>query len=227
MSHYKFSQELLDFISMLERHNDRDWFNAHKEEYKRYEILTKGIFGYISEQLNQNDVIESFKVFRIYRDIRFSKNKLPYKTHISGSFQRKKPELRGGYYIHIQPNNKSFIGTGFWNPNKMDLLRLRREFELDDQELRTIINNPKFKAVWGPLQGDELKTAPRNFNKEHQAIDLIRKKQYIFTKQFTDKEVLDPNFAETVVVAFHDIKPFFDYMTDVLTTNINGESLLK
>jgi uncharacterized protein (TIGR02453 family) len=227
MSHYKFSKELLSFIASLEQNNDRDWFNAHKVEYKTYEALTKTVFGYISEELNQNDIIDSFKVFRIYRDVRFSKNKLPYKTHISGSFQRKKPELRGGYYVHIQPNNKSFIGTGFWNPNKTDLLRVRREFEQDDEELRTIINHPTFKSVWGALEGDALKTAPRDFNKNHKAIDLIRKKQYIFTKHFTDNEVLDASFADTVVSAFHEIRPFFDYMTDVLTTNVNGESILK
>ena len=226
MSHLMFSKELLQFMVTLAKNNNRDWFHEHKSDYKIHEASAKIIFSYISDQLNQHDVIDSFKLFRLYRDVRFSKNKLPYKTHISGSFKRKKPELRGGYYLHIEPHNKSFIATGFWNPDKTDLLRVRREFEQDDQELRGIINDIKFQSVWGTLQGDELKTAPRDFDKNHQAIDLIRKKQYIFTKHFTDKEVVDLNFADAVVRSFQVIRPFFDYMTDVLTTNENGESII-
>ncbi len=222
-----FSKELFHFLSALAENNNRDWFQKHKAEYKAYETSAKTVFSYISDQLNQTDVIDSFKLFRIYRDVRFSKNKLPYKTHVSGSFKRKKPELRGGYYLHIQPHNKSFIGAGFWNPNKRDLLRVRREFEQDEDEFRDIINNPSFKSVWGELQGDELKTAPRDFNKTHSAIDLIRKKQYIFTKQFTDTEVLSSNFADKIASSFQKIRPFFDYMTDVLTTNENGECILR
>ncbi|MBT8303037.1 MAG: DUF2461 domain-containing protein, partial [Bacteroidia bacterium] len=157
----------------------------------------------------------------------FSKNKLPYKTHFGGSFRRKKPELRGGYYLHIQPNNESFIATGFWEPNKEDLFRIRKEFEQDDDEIREVINDKAFKKVWGELVGDEVKTAPKGFNKEHKAIDLIRKKQFIFTKKFTDKEVLSPNFIKDVDNAFKAIRPYFDYMSDVLTTDLNGVSLLK
>ena len=226
MSSPKFSKDVLGFIKRLEKNNNRDWFNEHKSEYKSYETLAKAIFKYISDNLNKHDQIDSYKVFRIYRDVRFSKNKLPYKTHISGSFHRKKPELRGGYYLHIQPDNNSFIGVGFWDPNKEDLLRIRREIEQDDQEIRDIINDTSFKSVWGELEGDELKTAPRDFDKEHSAIDLIKKKQYIFTKRFTDKEVLELNFADDVVSSFQAIRPFFDYMSDVLTTNVNGESII-
>jgi len=165
-------------------------------------------------------------LFRIYRDVRFSKNKLPYKTHFGGSFSRKKPELRGGYYLHIQPNNESFIATGFWEPNKEDLLRIRREFEQDDDEIRAIITDKSFKSVWGEFVGDELKTAPRDFDKTHPAIDLIRKKQFIFTKKYTDKDVLSDDFLEDVNTSFKAIRPFFDYMSDVLTTNLNGESII-
>ena len=151
---------------------------------------------------------------------------MPYKTHFGGSFSRKKPELRGGYYVHIQPNNESFIATGFWDPNKDDLLRIRREFEQDDEEIRGILSNKKFKAIWGDFVGDELKTAPRDFDKEHRAIDLIRKKQFIFIKKYTDKEVISEQFIEDIDASFKAIKPFFDYMSDVLTTNLNGESII-
>ena len=222
----KFSKEILDFFKKLEKNNDRDWFNEHKPEFKKLEANTKQAYKQISENLNKHDVVDGFKLFRIYRDVRFSKNKLPYKTHFGGSFSRKKPELRGGYYVHIQPNNESFIATGFWDPNKDDLLRIRREFEQDDEEIRGILSNKKFKAIWGDFVGDELKTAPRDFDKEHRAIDLIRKKQFIFIKKYTDKEVISEQFIEDIDASFKAIKPFFDYMSDVLTTNLNGESII-
>ena len=176
--------------------------------------------------MNAHDKIEKIKIFRIYRDVRFSKNKLPYKTHFGGSFARHKPELRGGYYLHIQPNNESFIATGFWDPNKEDLLRIRKEFEMDDSEIRAILNNKTFKATWGGFVGDELKTAPRDFDKQHPAIDLIKRKQFIFTKKYSDKEVLSEDFLNEVNTSYKIIRPYFDYMSDVLTTNLNGESLL-
>ena len=222
----KFSKEILDFFKKLEKNNDRDWFNTHKKEFKSNEAKAKEAYKFVYEALNKHDVVDSFKLFRIYRDVRFSKNKLPYKTHFGGSFHRKKPELRGGYYVHIQPNNESFIATGFWEPNKDDLLRIRREFEQDDSEIREIINNKKFKTIWGDFVGDELKTAPRDFDKDHPAIDLIRKKQYIFTKKYSDKEVVSDGFIEDIDASFKAIRPFFDYMSDVLTTNLNGESII-
>src|SRR5690606_38334665 len=161
-----------------------------------------------------------------YRDVRFSKNKAPYKIHFSGSYQRRKPELRGGYYLHLQPKNESFIAVGFWEPSKEDLLRIRKEFELDDQEIRKITSDKKFKAIWNDFVGDELKTAPKGFDKDHSAIDLIKKKQFIFTKKYTDKEVIADDFINDVNASFKAIRPYFDYMSEVLTTNLNGESTI-
>ncbi|GGI57502.1 DUF2461 domain-containing protein [Winogradskyella haliclonae] len=220
------SKDTFTFLKKLEKNNNRDWFNAHKPEFKRIESQVKASYNYLGELMNTHDQIDKVKIFRIYRDVRFSKNKLPYKTHFGGSFHRKKPELRGGYYLHIQPNNESFIALGFWEPNKEDLLRIRKEFEMDDQEIRSILNDKSFNSIWGGFVGDELKTAPKGFDKTHPAIDLIRRKQYIFTKKYSDKEVMSPNFIKDVDMAFNSAKPFVDYMSDVLTTNLNGESLL-
>lgn len=219
-------REAFDFFKRLEKNNNRDWFNEHKKEFKEIEAEVKQVYNQLFETLNTHDEIDKMKLFRIYRDVRFSKNKLPYKTHFGGSFHRTKPRLRGGYYVHIQPNNESFIATGFWEPAKEDLMRIRKEFEMDDEEIRDIINNKAFKSVWGEFVGDELKTAPRGFDKEHKAIDLIRKKQFIFTKKFTDKEVTSQDFIPNVNTAFKAIRPYFDYMSDVLTTDLNGESLI-
>ena len=220
-------KDVFTFLKKLEKNNNRDWFNEHKKEFKTIEANVKEFYNNVQQKLNAHDDIDKLKVFRIYRDVRFSKNKLPYKTHFGGSFHRTKPNLRGGYYLHLQPNNESFIATGFWEPNKDDLLRMRKEFEMDDEEIRSIISNKAFKKVWGEFVGDEVKTAPKGFNKEHPAIDLIRKKQYIFTKKLTDQEVLDAGFLVVVDKAFKSIRPYFDYMSDVLTTNLNGESIIK
>ncbi len=219
-------RETFDFFKRLEKNNNREWFNENKKEFKEIEAEVKQVYNQLFNMLTAQDEIDKMKMFRIYRDVRFSKNKLPYKTHFGGSFSRVKPNLRGGYYLHIQPNNESFIATGFWEPNKEDLLRIRKEFEQDDSEIREIINNKKFKSVWGELVGDEVKTAPRNFDKEHKAIDLIKKKQFIFTKKYTDKEVISPGFLKDVEKAFIAIRPYFNYMSDVLTTDLNGVSLI-
>ncbi len=218
----------LDFFKQLEKNNNRDWFNERKKEFKTVEAEVKQVYNSIFEALNGHDDIDKVKMFRIYRDVRFSKNKSPYKTHFGGSFHRTKPKLRGGYYLHIQPNNESFLATGFWEPAKEDLLRIRKEFEMDDSEIRAILANKDFNSVWGDtFKGDEVKTAPKGFNKEHKAIDLIKKKQFIFTKKYTDKEVLSNNFLDEVNSSFKAIRPFFDYMSDVLTTDLNGVSLIE
>ncbi|WP_338733958.1 DUF2461 domain-containing protein [Mangrovimonas cancribranchiae] len=219
-------KEALTFFKRLENNNNREWFNEHKKEFKAIEKDVKQIYNNLLGLLNKHDAVDKLKMFRIYRDVRFSKNKLPYKTHFGGSFHRNKPELRGGYYLHIAPNNQSFIATGFWQPNKEDLLRIRKEFEIDDDEIRNIITQESFKSVWGTIVGDEVKTAPRGFDKKHPAIDLIKKKQYIFTKTYTDAQVTSKDFIDDVDKNFKAIRPFFDYMSDVLTTNLNGESII-
>lgn len=222
----KISNETLVFFKKLEKNNNREWFNENKPEFKAIEKDIKLFYNKVLEDLKKHDDIDKLKMFRIYRDVRFSKNKLPYKTHFGGSFHRTKPRLRGGYYLHIQPNNESFIATGFWEPASADLIRIRKEFEMDDEEIRNIINDKKFKTIWGSFVGDEVQTAPRGFNKEHKAIDLIKKKQYIFIKKFTDTEVLDTHFINEIDNAFKAIRPYFNYMSDVLTTDLNGVSLI-
>lgn len=220
------SKKALDFLKKLEKNNNRDWFNEHKTEFKSIEKDIKEVYNSVFEALKKHDDVDKLKMFRIYRDVRFSKNKDPYKTHFGGSFHRSKPKLRGGYYLHIQPNNESFIATGFWEPVPADLLRIRKEFEMDTSEIREILNNKKFKSVWGGFVGDEVKTAPKGFSKDHKNIDLIKKKQYIFVKKYTDTQVIDPSFIDDVDISFKAIRPYFDYMSDVLTTDLNGTSII-
>lgn len=214
----------LDFLSELKLNNNREWFTDNKKRFEKHNNEAKMFFNEIAELLGKQDSIDQVQIFRIYRDVRFSKDKAPYKNHFSVHFSRSKPMLRGGYYLHIEPGG-SFVGGGFWDPNSEDLNRIRKEFEMDDEEIRSITADSNFTKYFGALKGDELKTAPKGFDKAHPAIDLIRKKQYLVTRPFSDKEVLSPNFKQEVLDTFHAMRPFFDYMSEVLGTNLNGESL--
>jgi len=222
----KLTKATLQFLKQLSIHNNKEWFAANKATYVQQHEQVKQFLQAVREQLEQTDNIEKHKLMRIYRDVRFSKNKTPYNPRFAGSFTRATAQLRGGYFIHIAPNN-SFVGGGFYGPNPADLMRIRKEFEADDTEIREIITHPTFIKTFGTLRGDEVKTAPRGFDKNHSAIDLIRKKQFYVMRNFTDAEVTSPQFIKEVMLTFTAIRPFFDYMSDVLTTNLNGESILK
>ncbi len=216
----------LQYLKKLQENNNRDWFSKHKPDFIEAQNNVKDLYNTIRENLDKHDEIEKFKLFRIYRDVRFSKDKTPYKAHFSGSFSRLGKHLRGGYYLRIRPR-ESFLAGGFWEPNKEDLYRIRKEIEVDATEMRDILNAKEFvKHFGGTLQGAELKTAPRGFDKEHPDIDLLRKKGYVAIREFSDKEVTSNNFIEEVNNSYKALRPFFDYMSDVLTTNLNGESIL-
>jgi len=222
----QFQKSSLQYLKDLKKNNHRDWFAATKPRFKEAQDNAKAMYAAIRENLERHDEIDQFKLYRIYRDVRFSKDKTPYQPHFAGSFSRKGKQLRGGYYLRIRPG-ESFLAGGFWEPNKEDLYRIRKEIELDDTEFREILADKNFKKHFGSkFEGQELKTAPRGFDKEHKAIDLIRKKGFIAVRNFTDKEVLAPNFLEEVDASYRALRPFFDLMSDVLTTNLNGESIL-
>lgn len=223
MNHIK--KETLQFLEKLKANNNRDWFTENKIVFTEHQDSVKSFFNEVAKNLNKTDNIEGHKVYRIYRDVRFSKDKTPYKGRFAGAFTRATSALRGGYYLNIEPGN-SIAGGGFYSPNPEDLLRIRKEFELDDFEIREILNKKGFKKMFGSIIGHEVKTAPRGFAKDHKALDLIRKKQFILIREFTDEEVLQPNFIKEVEKTYKTIRPFFDFMSDVLTTNLNGESVL-
>ncbi|KGO90016.1 DUF2461 domain-containing protein [Flavobacterium suncheonense] len=218
------SKATLEFLTKLRNNNNREWFADNKTEFQQLEKEFKSFTMEIVTDLSKTDSIDKIQMFRIYRDVRFSKDKSPYKTNFGVALGRTKPMLRGGYYLHIEPGG-SFVGGGFWEPNAEDLNRIRKEFEMDDSEIRAIISDENFVKTFGKLEGEELKTAPKGFDKEHPAIDLIRKKQYLISRKFTDKEVTDKNFKAEVVNTFLAMRPFFDYMSEVLGTNLNGESI--
>lgn len=218
------SKSTLEFLTQLKENNNREWFTENKKRFDSEQKTTKTFFTQILTDLEKIDSIEKMQMHRIYRDIRFSKDKTPYKNHFSVSFDRTKPLLRGGMYLHIE-NNASFVGGGFWEPNNEDLFRIRKEIELDASDLKEIITDKTFVSYFGTLEGEELKTAPKGFDKTHPDIELIRKKQFVIRRKFSNKEVLSPNFQEEVLATFKAMRPFFDYMSDVLSTDLNGESI--
>ncbi len=226
MLHPIITKGTLQFLSDLEKNNTREWFEEHKLQFKGHEKEFKNFLTDLKEHLSVHDEVEKMKLFRIYRDVRFSNDKTPYKSHMAGSFSRAGAKLRGGYYVHLKPGG-SFIAAGFWEPNKDDLLRIRKELELDASDFRKIVNNVSFKKIWGDLVGDEVKTAPKGFDRQHPDIDLIKRKQFIFVRNFLDQEILSNDFVKTIDDSFKAIRPYFDLMSLILTTDLNGESLLN
>ena len=219
------SNSIFSFFKKLKLNNNREWFLENKSVFKSHESQVK-IFGEeLKNRLNKFDNIDRFKVFRIYRDIRFSKDKTPFKTHFGLTWHRIKPKYRGGYYLHLCPGN-NFLACGFWDPNPNDLKRIRQELIFDAQDFKELINTTSFQSNWGELKGSELKTAPRGVDKNHPDIKLIRKKQFIFSINYSNKEVCEKNFIDRLEESIKKVRPFVDYMSELLTTDENGESLL-
>jgi uncharacterized protein (TIGR02453 family) len=215
----------LDFFAQLQEHNHRPWFEANKARYLQAKREIEALMQQVQRNLEQTDEIEYAKLFRIYRDVRFSKNKLPYKGYLGGYFRRFGADRRGSYAFDIETGN-SRAGGGFFGPNAADLLRIRREFEADATMIENIVQDANFVQHFGHLQGDGVKTAPRGFDKKHPNIQWIRKKQFYAYETFPDSEVIRPDFADQMTETFLAIRPFFDYMSDVLTTDMNGVSIL-
>ena len=222
----QFNSSSLTYLKKLKKNNNRDWFSENKPTFIEAQNNAKKLYAEIRNNLEEHDDIEKFKLFRIYRDVRFSKDKTPYKPHFAGSFSRLGKNLRGGYYLRIRPG-ESFLAGGFWEPNKEDLLRIRKEIEVDATEFREILEDKNFQHYFGnTFKGDELKTAPRGFDKEHPDVDLLRKKGFIAVRNFTDEEVLSSNFISEVDKSYKALRPFFNLFSEILTTNLNGEYII-
>jgi len=214
------------FLNKLKKNNHRDWMQENKKEYLANEKLLKEFYASIKNILNSTDEISKLKVFRINRDVRFSKDKTPYNVHRSASFSRAGAQRRGSYYLRLEPG-KSAMAGGFFSPESPDLLRIRREFEMDSSEIRELLNQKDFKNAFGGFNQEyKVKTAPRDFNKEDPNIDLIKLKSYFVVHNFTDEEVFSKDFEKKLMYHFLLLRPYFNYMSDVLTTDLNGVSLL-
>ena len=214
-----------DFMRELKSNNAREWFVQNKEAYQTELGFVEAFADALLNNISTHDVIETptgkKSLHRIYRDTRFSKDKTPFKTNWSGGFRRATKYRRGGYYYHFEPGN-SFVLGGFWGPNPLDLKRIRDDIAFDAKPLRDILSSAAFIDTFGKLQGEQLKTSPKGYDPTHEAIDLLRYKQFLIIRRFSDEEVLSYNFFRLACKAFRNMRPFFDYMSEVLTADVNG-----
>ncbi len=214
------------FLRKLQKNNNRDWFKENKDAYTKELEFIKAFKDSYTAEMEKTDEIEFGKLYRIYRDTRFSKNKTPYKNHFSGYLRRASKSRRGSYYFHIEQSGNTIVAGGFFSQNPADLKHIRNQISPDATPLRKVLKNATFKKYFGTLQGNKVKTSPKGFDKNDPAIDLLRYKQFYVFRSFSDKEVNSPDFLKEVVKTSKAFRSFFDYMSDILTTNLNGESLL-
>lgn len=213
------------FLQLLKKNNNRDWFNKNKDRFLVEQRSIETFLDALLTALHTHDLIETpsgkKSMHRIYRDTRFSNDKTPYKNNWSGNFKRATKIRRGGYYFHIEPGN-SFIAGGFWAPSTPDLKRIRDDIAFDAAPLRKILKSKTFVSTFGTLKGEQLKVMPRGFTSDHEAIDLLRYKQFLIIRKFTDEEVLSGIFLQEANQTFKNMRPFFDYMSEVLSADTNG-----
>ena len=226
MAIHTIEKATLLFLKNLSVNNNRDWFLAHKPEYEKAKLNTELFIDGLIAKMSKHDHLENVSgkksLYRIYSDVRFSKDKSPYNPRFAGYLKRSKPLLRGGYYFWIRPGN-TCAGCGFIYPNPDDLKRIRQDIEVNYEDWNRLLKLKGIKSHFGSMIGHQVKTSPRGFDSDHPAIDLLRYKQYWFEAYFTDKEVTSPDFLNTMSNTFKAIRPFFDYMSEVLTTDLNGE----
>ncbi len=213
-----------NYLKKIRANNNREWFHANKDQFTPANDNMKQFLANVEAELNKFDDIEKTKLFRIYRDVRFSKDKTPYTSHFSMSLGREGVHRRGGYYLKLTPGG-SMVGGGFYNPEPKDLKLIRSQIASDDKPLRKILKSKSFISNFGELMGNQVKTAPRGYDKDHPSIDLLRFKSMFVFKSFSDKEAMDPNFMKEVIKTYKAIQPFFNYMTEILTHDLDGVPL--
>ena len=222
-------KESFDFLKKIAKNNERDWFAANKHLYTGAHENIIDFAGTLLAEMNKHDQIETASgkqsLYRIYKDVRFSKEKVPYNDYWSGSFRRATKKLRGGYYFHLQPGG-SFVAGGFWGPNATDMQRIRQDIDTNPKDWQKIFSDKKLSGTFGGVTGSQLATAPRGYTIDHPAIEQLRYKQFILKHSFTDEEVLRPDFAKNASDTFKKMRPFLNFMSEVLTTDANGISLI-
>ncbi len=206
------------FLKELAKHNDRDWFALNKT---RYDEARLEVIGFVGEILKKSSAFEpALKelkpekcVMRIYRDVRFSKNKDPYKRNFGIAFSPHAKGVEGpGYYLHIQPG-ASFFGAGYWLPQAPHLKMIRQEIDYHADEFRSILQQKSFKKLFGDLsQEDKLKTAPKDYPKDHPEIEWLKLKSFIAASSFSDEKLCSPKATDQVVQAVKAVKPLIDFL---------------
>lgn len=215
---------ILKFLKDLAKNNDRAWFEKNKPKYLEAKDQFDQFIAKLVRDLSEFDEsianLDPKKItFRIYRDVRFSKNKLPYKSNMSaGISPRGKMVDEPGVYLHIQPNNKSFLAAGLWMPQPEPLAKIRQEIDYSSERLKKILQDKKFKKMYGEFDRDqELKNAPKGYEKDHPLVDLLRLKSFVVSHNFTDEEVKSKAFMKTVIDTYKTAKPLNDFLKEAIS----------
>ena len=220
----RFTQETLTFLRQLARHNDRDWFREHRDDYERH---VRGPMIALVEQLATDlpaiapDLVANRKtsVYRIYRDTRFSANKAPFKTHVAAIFpHRALPKHEGaGLYVHVAAD-QVFVGGGLYRPQPRQLHRLREHVAANSERLQTLTGAPAFRRNFGELSGARLKRVPRGFPADHPAGDLLRLKQFLAGCERPPEFATGPRFYPSLLRLFAHLAPLIDFLNGPLAT---------
>lgn len=211
----------LAFLRQLSSNNNRDWFHANKAEFDAAKKEVVELSAYVNLHLGKQmpEILRedpAKALFRIYRDTRFSNDKTPYKINQGFWFAPgNKQDIRAGFYVHIQPN-ASFIAAGVWMPPSPQLQAIRQEIHFQHEALRNILNHKQLKKEWGALGGDQLKTVPKGFEKDHPAIDLLKFKSLVLTKDFSDTEIQNEAWRKAIVSHFETAIPFVRFLNAAL-----------
>jgi uncharacterized protein (TIGR02453 family) len=205
-------ENIINFLNELKANNNREWFNENKKVYEsaknQFEDFVNLLIMKIKEFDSSIDVTSAKDcTFRIYRDVRFSKNKEPYKTNMGAYIAKggRKSEF-AGYYIHLEPG-ASFAGGGIYMPQAKVLKAIREDIYNDAETFKNIIYDTEFKTMFPELYGEKLKTAPKGFPKDFPDIDLLNFKSYTVTKVITEKEILSDSFFDTLIKIFKTQNP--------------------
>lgn len=211
------SPEVFEFLNKLHTNNNREWFTENKNLYTEsqqnvisfLEDLIKEMSGF-DEELAKIDAKKA--LFRIYRDTRFSKDKIPYKTNFGASLGMGKGSQKGGYYLHLEPG-KSFIAGGIYMPESSVLKEVRKEISLYGEDFLKILNNKDFKKHFPELDQDgKLKKVPQGFEKEDPMAEYLKHKNFIVIYYLKDEEILDKNAVKNITKIFKLMKPFNDFL---------------
>ena len=207
----------LQFLKTLEKNNNRDWFNEHKDLYlkakEEVELFIENLIQEVAEFDEEILKIDPKKaVFRIYRDIRFSKNKTPYKKHFGASLGMKKGKKTSGYYLHIEPG-KSFLAGGIYQPEPSDLKEIRKEISASGQEFLAILENEAFRNNFRGLSVEQkLQRVPAGFEKDHPMAEYLKLKSFTVSHPISDEQLLTKEAAKNFAKIFHSIKPLNDFL---------------
>jgi uncharacterized protein (TIGR02453 family) len=215
---------ILKFLKNLSKNNDRAWFEKNKPKYlEAKDNFDQFVAALLTELVEIDESLANLNpkkiTFRIYRDVRFSKNKAPYKSNMSaGISPRGKMVDEPGVYVHIQPNNKSFIAAGLWMPQPEPLGKIRQEIDYNGKTLEKIMDDKKFKKMFGVFESEgSLKNVPKGYEKEHPHAEWLKLKSFVVSRAFTDAEVLDKKFMKAVIESYKTAKPLNDFLKEAIS----------